>query len=138
MVAINEEIKGVFVRNKEKFLAFPMATASKEGVPNVAPMASVWIADEETIWICDNYMRKTLKNLIENPIVALYMWDPDTRRCFQIKGGAEIRTDGEDYEKMYRMMKESKPQFPAKSLIIVHITEVYECTPGKIAGERIL
>ena len=100
-------------------------------------MASIWLVNDETIWICDNYMAKTLANLRENPLVAIYMWDPDTKRCFQVKGDARILTSGDDYERMVRMVRESKPQFPAKSLIVMEITEVYECTPGKLAGERV-
>jgi predicted pyridoxine 5'-phosphate oxidase superfamily flavin-nucleotide-binding protein len=138
MVALTTEMKAVFEKNRDRFVAFPMATASKAGVPNVAPMASIWLQDDETIWICDNYMVKTLENLRENPLVAIYMWDPDTKRCFQVKGDARILTSGDDYARMVRMVREAKPQFPAKSLIVLKITEVYECTPGKMAGEKVL
>ncbi|HJJ50441.1 MAG TPA: pyridoxamine 5'-phosphate oxidase family protein, partial [Methanocorpusculum sp.] len=36
-----------------------LITASKAGVPNAAPMASVWVMDKETVWIGNNFMNKT-------------------------------------------------------------------------------
>ncbi len=72
IVALTDEMKEVLHKNDQKFIAAPMATASKEGVPNVAPMASVWLREEATLWICDNFMVKTLQNLQENPIAAFY------------------------------------------------------------------
>jgi len=138
MVCLNEEMIAIFEKNKKEFRVFPMATSSKDGIPNVAPMASVWLEDNETIWVCDNYMAKTLHNLNENPVMSMYFWNPDTKRCFQIKGDAEIKTNGSDYDVMYRRVKAVKSSYPAKSLIVMKITEVFECTPGKVAGKKII
>ena len=38
---------------------------------------------------------------------------------------------------MYKRIKDAKPQMPAKSLIVIRINEVFECTPGKVAGNKI-
>ncbi|MDG6256345.1 MAG: pyridoxamine 5'-phosphate oxidase family protein [Methanomicrobiaceae archaeon] len=137
MTVLTDEMKDVLHKNNKKFIAVPMATASKEGVPNVAPMASVWVRDDATLWICDNFMKKTLHNLQENPIAAFYFWDADTKRCFQVKGHAGIHTSGPEYEEMYGMVKKERPSFPAKSLIVVTITAVYDCTPGANAGAQL-
>ena len=59
MVALSGEIKEIFIKTK----VMPMATASKSGIPNVAPMASIKLVSDDTIWIMDNYMVKTLENL---------------------------------------------------------------------------
>ncbi len=134
MVSLNDEMKAVFTKNK----VFPMATASRDGVPNVAPMGAVQLVDDATIWIMDNYMHKTLENLKENPTVALYVYDPDIKRCFQVKGSAEIQTSGEAYEKFRAQMKAKSEAYPARSLIVISITEVFECTPGKEAGKKVL
>ncbi|HRT12928.1 MAG TPA: pyridoxamine 5'-phosphate oxidase family protein, partial [Methanoculleus sp.] len=53
MVALSGEIKELFNRTK----VMPLATASKSGVPNVAPVASMRLAADDTIWIMDNYMQ---------------------------------------------------------------------------------
>lgn len=134
----NSRNKDVFQKNMEELIAVSMATASRNGIPNVAPMVSVWIQDDdETIWICDNYMVKTLANLQENPRVVLYFWNPKTKRCIQIKGDASVQTSGADYETMKKRVRAKKETYPAKSLISITITEVYECTPGSVAGDKI-
>jgi len=128
------EIKEVFSQQK----VFAVATASKKGIPNVAPVAMVQLIPDDTIWIGDNYMVKTLSNVKENPHLALYAWDPEKRRCFQIKGTVTVKTSGAEYEKIKARIKEKGPHYPAKGILIVSITEVYECTPGSAAGEKIL
>jgi predicted pyridoxine 5'-phosphate oxidase superfamily flavin-nucleotide-binding protein len=134
MVKLTSEMKEVFSQQK----IFAAATASKNGIPNVAPVATVQLIADDTIWIGDNYMVKTLANVIENPNLALYIWDPEKKRCFQIKGTVTIKTSGPDYEKIKAKIKEKGAHYPAKGLLIVTITDVFECTPGSLAGKKIL
>jgi hypothetical protein len=134
MVALTGEMKELF--NKIKL--FPVATASKKGIPNVTPIAYVQLIRDDTIWIADNFMQKTLANVRENPHIAVYLYDAESKKCLQIKGKVDIRTSGEDYEKMKKMVQEKKPGLPAKSLLIMTIAEVYECMPGPSAGKKIL
>jgi predicted pyridoxine 5'-phosphate oxidase superfamily flavin-nucleotide-binding protein len=132
MVKLTSEMKEVFSQQK----IFAAATASKNGIPNVAPVATVQLIADDTIWIGDNYMVKTLANVMENPYLALYIWDPEKKRCFQIKGTVTIKTSGPDYEKIKAKIKEKGAHYPAKGLLIV--TDVFECTPGSLAGKKIL
>lgn len=134
MVALNAEMKETFSKVK----IFPVATASKAGVPNVAPIAFVKLVTDDTIWIADNYMNKSHANLLENPQVAIYFWDPDSKKCFQIKGRAELKTSGPEFEKMVAMVHEKMPQAPAKTLIVLKISEVFQCAPGPDAGKKLL
>ena len=134
MVKLTPEMKEVFSQQK----VFAAATASKNAVPNVAPVATVQLVSDDTIWIGDNYMVKTLANVRENPVLALFIWDPEKKRCFQIKGTVAIKTSGPDYEKIKAKIKEKGPHYPAKGLLIVTITDVFECTPGSGAGKKIL
>jgi len=134
MVALSNEVKDIFTRTK----VMPMATASKSGIPNVAPMASIQLVGDDTVWIMDNYMVKTLENLKENPVVALYFYDQESKRCFQIKGSTEVKTSGPEYEKFRNQVKAKSDKYPAKSLIVIKITDVFECTPGKEAGKKVL
>jgi predicted pyridoxine 5'-phosphate oxidase superfamily flavin-nucleotide-binding protein len=134
MVKLTSEMKEVFSQQK----IFAAATASKNGIPNVSPVATVQLIADDTIWIGDNYMVKTLANVMENPNLALYIWDPEKKRCFQIKGTVTIKTSGPDYEKIKAKIKEKGAHYPAKGLLIVTITDVFECTPGSLAGKKIL
>ncbi|MGV8129876.1 MAG: pyridoxamine 5'-phosphate oxidase family protein [Methanolinea sp.] len=134
MVKLTPEMKETFSRIK----LFPVATASKKGIPNVAPIAFVVMVDDETLWLADNFMHKTLANVKENPHAAVYIYDADLKKCFQIKGSIDIKTAGPDYEKMKKMVHDKKPGLPAKSLLVMKITEVFECNPGPHAGKKLL
>lgn len=134
MVALSAEMKELFSKVK----LFPVATASKKGVPNVAPIAFVVLVKDDTLWLADNFMNKTLANVKENPHAAIYLYDSEVKRCCQVKGSIEVKTSGADYEKMKKMVQEKKPGLPAKSLLVMKIMEVFECMPGPAAGKKIL
>jgi len=135
MVKLSNEMKEDFAKMK----VFPFATASKGGEPNVVPIGICKLQEDgETIWIADNYFYKTRQNLEENPRGAIYVWGPEVKGCYQIKGDFEVKTEGEAYEKMYKMVKSIGERFPAKALVIMKITDVYECKSGAEAGKKIL
>jgi predicted pyridoxine 5'-phosphate oxidase superfamily flavin-nucleotide-binding protein len=134
MVMLNAEMKEAFSKVK----LFPVATCSKAGVPNVAPIAFVIMASDDTLWLGDNFMNKTLANVKENPHIAVSVYDPDSKKCFQIKGKVEVKTSGPDYEKVRAMIHAKKPDLPAKSLLVMKITEVFSCVPGPGAGKKLL
>lgn len=134
MTALTPEMKKAF----DVVTVYPLATASKSGIPNVAPMGSVFLVDDETIWIGDNFMHKTLANVLENPKASIYVYGAGAKGCIQIKGDITVKTSGEEHAKMKAMIQEKKPNLPAKSLLILKITEVYDCMPGAEAGKQIL
>jgi predicted pyridoxine 5'-phosphate oxidase superfamily flavin-nucleotide-binding protein len=134
MVKLTGEIKEAFGKMK----IFPCATASKDGTPNVIPLGVVELVRDDTIWITDNFMNKTISNLRVNPKIAFYIWGPEIKGCYQIKGVASIRTSGKEFDEMKAKLNVKNPALPARSLIIVTITEVYECQPGPKAGIKIL
>jgi len=134
MVKLNADMKDAFSKMK----IFPVATASKDGTPNVIPLGMVELHDDETIWITDNFMNKTLSNLRLNPKIAIYIWGPEIKGCFQIKGVTAIKNSGPEYDEMKASVNRKRPELPARSLIIVKITEVFECKPGPTAGSKLL
>jgi hypothetical protein len=134
MAKLTAEMKEAFSKMK----IFPVATASKDGTPNVVPIGVVELINDDTIWITDNFMNKSLSNLRTNPKIALYVWGPDIKGCFQIKGVASIRSSGKEYDEMREKINRKNPALPARSLIIVKITEVFECQPGPKAGTKLL
>jgi hypothetical protein len=117
---------------------FPLATASREGEPNVAPMGAVFPRDPETIWIGNQFMKTTLRNVLENPRACLYLWGPGITGCYKIKGDISVRTEGADYETMRAEVNRVKPGLHCKSLLVMRITAVFDCMPGKHAGDRLI
>ena len=134
MANLTAEMKEAFGKMK----IFPVATASKDGTPNVVPIGVVELVSDDTIWITDNFMNKSLGNLVANPKIALYVWGAEIKGCFQIKGVASVKTSGKDFDAMKAKINAKNPAMPARSLIIVKITEVFECQPGPKAGYKIL
>ena len=134
MAKLTAEMKEAFGKMK----IFPVATASKNGTPNVVPIGVVELVSDDTIWITDNFMHKSLENLMANPKIALYVWGPEIKGCFQIKGEASVKTSGKDFDEMKAKINAQNPAMPARSLIIMKITEVFECQPGPKAGSKIL
>ncbi len=134
MVKLTAEMKEAFLKMK----VFPVATAAKDGTPNVVPIGIVELASDDTIWITDNFMNKSLENLKANPKIALFIWGPEIKGCFQIKGHATIKTSGREYDEMKAKINKKNPALPARSLLIVKITDVFECKPGPQAGSKLL
>ena len=133
MVKLTAEMKEAFLKMK----VFPVATAAKDGTPNVVPIGIVELASDDTIWITDNFMNKTLENLKANPKIAIYVWGPDIKGCFQIKGHVTLKTSGKEYDEMKAKINKKNPALPARSLLIVKITDVFECKPGATAGTKL-
>ena len=134
MVKLTADMKEAFSKMK----VFPLATASKDGTPNVIPVGIAELIDDETVWFVDNFMNKTLSNLRLNPKVAFFVWGPEIKGCCQIKGVAAIKTSGKEFDEMKARVNEKNPALPARSLVIIKITEVFECQPGPKAGMKLL
>ena len=135
MVKLTAEMEEVMNNVK----VFYLATASKDGVPNVAPMGMVYLQeDKETIWFIDNYMNKTMENIRENPVAAVSIWYPDGKNSFQLKGSSTIENEGTDYENAVAIAHVKSEKYPARNLVKMHVNEIYSSTPGTEAGKRLL
>ncbi len=118
---------------------FSLATASKDGVPNVVPVGMLFPGEDGNIWIIDNFFGKTLKNLEENPVASFYLWSPDYKAgCWQVKGKVKIEGSGADYEKAVAIAHSRMETAPAKHLVKMCIQEVYSVAPGPDAGKQVL
>ena len=133
MVKVTEDIKESL---KAVQLAF-LATAAKDGTPNVVPIGAVKFLDDETLLISDQFFGKTLKNMEENPRIALSWWNKKTGG-FQIKGDVTIHTDDEIFKQDVEWMHSIMDTINPKSAIVCKITSVYIVEAGPDAGKKIL
>jgi predicted pyridoxine 5'-phosphate oxidase superfamily flavin-nucleotide-binding protein len=134
MVKLTADMMEIFKAAKY----FPLATASRDGNPNVVPVGSVYLIDPETIWIGNQFMNSSIKNVQENPRVCLYAYGPETKGCLKIKADVAVHSSGPDYEKMKDMVKARRPELVCRSLLVLKITEVYNCKSGADSGKRML
>lgn len=132
MAKVTEEIKESMKNAKIAFLS----TASKDGIPNVVPIGAFKFLDDETLLISDQFFNKTLKNLKENPKVALAWWGE--KGGFQIKADVTIHTDGEIFRRNVEWVKSIKATLNPKSAVVGKITGVYIVKSGPDAGRQIL
>ncbi|MDD1694508.1 MAG: pyridoxamine 5'-phosphate oxidase family protein [Methanoregula sp.] len=132
MITLTQEIKESLAGTKIVFFA----TASKNSIPNVVPIAAFKVLDNGTMLISDQYFNKTLANMKENPAIALSWWGE--KGGFQIKGTVTVHTDDEIFRQNIAWMKESWPKFSPKSAVLVKITGVYMVKPGPEPGKQIL
>jgi len=119
----------------EKDLVF-LATASGEGIPNVVPIGFARPIDNESILIADNYMKKTRKNIEENPNVAIVTKDAQ-KNPYQIKGTAKIFKSGKIFEEVVEWAQNVMTKLNPKAAIVVKVTDVYSVKPGPEAGEKV-
>ena len=135
MVKLTKEMQAAF----SQIEVFPVATAAADGTPNVVPMGACRLADEETIWIADVLMKRTLLNVKENPKIAIYIWGPETEGCLQIKGDVEIKSEGPEVEEMNQVLHRDVDEgINAKNVLVVKVKEVHECTAGPDSGKKLL
>jgi hypothetical protein len=128
-------MKEIFAKQR----IFVLGTADAKGIPNVVPVGSVKILDDETILISDQYFHKTLKNLKANPKIALSFWEMS--EGYQVKGRAKIHTKGKIFEEtaewIRRRSEEIGKPLKSKGAVVVKITAIYSVSPGSGAGRRI-
>jgi uncharacterized protein len=132
MVKLTNDIKDSLAAAKLAWLA----TATKDGTPNVVVVAAVRLLDDESLLISDQYFLKTLANLNENPKVAVSWWGD--KGGFQVKGMAAIHTSGPVFEGNVEWMKVKWPKFTPKGAVVVNITDAYVLKAGPDAGKKLL
>lgn len=135
MAKMGERVKEMFQKQRDVVLA----TASKEGIPNVVVVGAKKIIDDETILISDQYFDKTLANIKENPRVAVTVWEK--AEGYQIKGTVTIERSGPRFEETERWIEDLGKKFnlslKSKGAVIIKITDIYDISPGSNAGQKI-
>ena len=127
MAKLTSEMRAIF----EKQLAV-VATASKDGAPNVGPKGSLHVVDDGTLAYAEAMGEKTLRNLQENPKVAVMVVDREKMDGYQVKGTAELLTSGGLFEQVARRQEERKRPRP-RHVVRIKAEEIYSVKPGLTA-----
>jgi len=75
-----------------------IATASKDGKPNVSPKGSFRVLDDEHVIFANIASPRTMANLKENPQLTAIMLDRSSRKGCRIWGKVEILNDGDLFD----------------------------------------
>lgn len=135
MAALPIEVKALF----EKVPTVVFATATADGQPNACIVGMKFVIDDETIYLSDQFFKKTLANVKANDKVAVVFWEGYD--AYQIHGTARYVNEGEEFEKLKakvdQIFAEKGAPIKAKGGVFVHIDEVFSTASGPHAGEKI-
>jgi len=120
---ISEEIKQFF--GVVPIMAF--STVDRNRIPNVVPIASKKIVNDDTIWVIDTFFRKTKGNILENSNVSIAMWKG--LKGYQIKGLAVYHHNGMIFNRAKDWILKLKPDKIVKGVVEIKVTEIYSITP---------
>lgn len=101
-----------------------VATASKNGKPNVSPKGSFRVLDDEHVVFAEMASPQTIANLKENPQVAVMVFDPNTWGGCRIKGKAEIIESGDLFDSFKAQFAPLKMEVNAVLKIAVEETTI--------------
>jgi predicted pyridoxine 5'-phosphate oxidase superfamily flavin-nucleotide-binding protein len=96
MVKLSEEAKKLIGEIHPALVA----TASKDGKPNVSAKGTLWVVDDETVAFADVASPRTVANIRENPQVSIICLDATSRKSCRIWGTAEILNSGSLFDEM--------------------------------------
>ena len=117
MAKLTEEAKKII---SELRLAL-IATAGKDGKPNVSPKGSFRVLDDEHVAFADIASPRTIANLKENPQLSAILFEAATRKGCRIWGKAEIQDSGELFDSMTAAFA---PKMKVRCVVKVAVDEV--------------
>jgi predicted pyridoxine 5'-phosphate oxidase superfamily flavin-nucleotide-binding protein len=94
MPKLSEEVKKIIAEYGPALIA----TASKEGKPNVSPKGSFRVLDDEHVVFANIASPRTMANLKENPQLMAIILDRSTRKGCRIWGRVEILESGDLFD----------------------------------------
>ena len=135
MAVMSPEVQKLFKEVKDVVFS----TASLDAQPNTCIVGMKTIIDDETIYLSDQFFKKTLANVQANPKVAVVFWQGS--EAYEIHGTARYVNEGEEFTSQKEWVDAAfeKMGLPikAKGGCYVHIDEVFSSAPGPQAGVKL-
>jgi len=95
-----------------------IATASKDGKPNVSAKGSFRVLDDEHVIFADMASPRTMANLKENPQLSAILFDRSTRKGCRIWGKAvEISDSGDLFDSV-------SAEYAPRGMKVKHVVKV--------------
>jgi predicted pyridoxine 5'-phosphate oxidase superfamily flavin-nucleotide-binding protein len=113
-----------------------VATASKEGWPNIGPKGSVTVVDDSTLAFGEAVGGQTYSNLKENSRVAIAVMDYQQRTGYRFVGTAVLESDGPLYDKFAERFEKMKLPRP-KAAVRVAVEAIFDLS-ARSPGQKIV
>ena len=122
---IPENVRKVFEEN----LWF-VATCDKE--PNVVPVGFKCVTEDGKFAVGAVLLETTLENIRRNGKIAIAAANPLTAEAYQVRGTAELVTEGPVYEHYAKLSEDTfHGAYPAKCAVIVTPEKLIVASPNK-------
>ncbi len=135
MAVMSAEVQKLFKDVKDVVFS----TASLDAQPNACIVGMKTVIDDETVYLSDQFFKKTLANVQANPKVAIAFWEGVN--AYVIHGTARYVNEGEEFEAQKAWVDAAfeKMGMPikAKGGCFVKVDAVFTSTPGPTAGDQI-
>ena len=135
MAKIPQEAQELFT----KVDAVLFGTARADGQPNICMVGMKKVIDDETVYLSDQFFKKTLANIKENPKVTVAWWGVEG--AYELYGTARYVNEGPEFEEQAAWVNAAFAKMGApivaKGGVFVDVEAVYTSSPGPMAGEQI-
>lgn len=114
-------------------------TAREDGQPNACIVGMKALIDDETVYLSDQFFKKTFANFQANPKVSVVFWKGS--EAYELYGTVRYVNEGEEFEAQAAWVNAAFEQMgmpiKAKGGCFVHVDEVFTSAPGPTAGDKI-
>ena len=135
MTIMPAEAKKLFAEVEEVVFS----TASVDGQPNSCVVGMKAVIDDETVYLSDQFFKKTLANVQANPKVAVVYWKG--AEAYELHGTARYVNEGAEFEEQKAWVdaafKEMGLPIVAKGGCFVKVESVFSSSPGPTAGTQL-
>ncbi len=94
MIQLTQQMRDLIDPALAKGTPCLVATASKDGTPNIGYKGSVMVFDDDSLAYWERTLQGTQHNLEENPHVMILFRDPATRAAWRFVGKATVHKEG--------------------------------------------
>lgn len=136
MAVMPSEVKDLF----EKVGAVVFSTVSPSGQPNASIVGMKSVVDDETLYLSDQFFKKTMANVQSSEKVSVVFWEGHD--AYQIHGTARYVNEGAEFEakkaEVDALFAQMGMPIKAKGGVFVHVDAVYTSAAGATAGNQIV
>lgn len=137
MIEFTEEMKSAISTAFSAGLATTVATASKDGMPDIALKGSMMAFDDDHLAFWERSHGLTLRNLDENPRVCVYYRNPQTRLSLKFFGEVQLLREGDVRQQiMDRTVEFELSRDPDRKGVAVLIRVDRVLQSGQVVQER--
>lgn len=110
-------------------IPFSICTCDAEGVPNITFMSQLYYVDEQHLALSQQFLNKTWRNLLVNPVFTVMFTDPQSMGFLKITlEFLEERTEGPVFEEIeMQLLALATPQhinFSLQSALICKVISI--------------